>query len=137
VGRRDNTVEDLVLSVWTADSLGLPTNKLASASVPAAAVPLLFVAPVPFTTFDLSAAAIPVFVDESLAMVLDSAAPNTFPFNERYDWFFGGQYLRGVASTKVGSSFSIFFNDDFHFKTFVAVPEPHAWSLLVMGLCVF
>jgi hypothetical protein len=137
IGKRENTVENLVLTVWTADSQGLPTNKLASASLPASAVPpLLFLQSMSFTTFDLSAAAIPVFVDESLAILLDSATPNNPPFTERYEWLIGGQYPRGVAYTKLGSVFSP-QGDDFHFKTFVSVPEPPAWVLLALGVCAF
>ena len=136
VAKGSNTVENLVLSLWSTDSAGLPKDMLASGSVPPSAIGSGGLQP-PFVTFDLNAAALPVSSGELLAIVLDSSAPNNPPFfSERYEWEIGGQYDRGTAYTRLGSAFFA-ASDDFHFKTFVSVPEPSAWVILAVGLCGF
>src|SRR5262245_63260370 len=53
VERGPQTVEDLVLSVWSIDADGLPDEQLLTASVPASAVPLT--AERPWVSFNLTA----------------------------------------------------------------------------------
>jgi hypothetical protein len=124
VSRETQTVEDLVLSLWSTDVTGLPKDLLATVSVPPSTIDLPF--PRPFVTFDLSAEEVDVFEGELLAIALNSNAPNNPPsFLERYLWEIGGQYDRGTAYTRIGSSLPA-HSDDFHFRTYVNPVIPFA-----------
>jgi hypothetical protein len=123
VSRESQTVEDLVLSLWSTDATGLPQARLATASVsptdPAFTIPGPGESARPLIPFDLTAEAVEVTAGELLAIVLSSNAANDPPFfDERYLWEIGEQYDRGMAYSS-----SIFAQgDDFHFRTFVTAP---------------
>jgi len=117
IAKEPQTVEDIVLSLWSTDALGLPAALLATASLPPSAIAGIG-GTRKFTSFDLSSAALRVSNGEVYAIVLDSNASNFSPFVERYEWELGGQYERGVAYTKLGESF-LADGDDLHFKTYV------------------
>jgi hypothetical protein len=118
VSRETQTVEDLVLSLWSTDVTGLPKDLLATVSVPPSAIDLRSPTE-PFVTFDLSAEAIAVSAGELLAILLNSNAQNNPPFfEERYLWEIGGQYDRGTAYTRLDTSF-FEQSEDFHFRTYV------------------
>lgn len=119
IEKGSQTVEDLVLSLWSTDAAGLPEDLLAAASVPASAIDPTF----PFVSFDLGAEAVAVSAGELLAIVLSSDASNTPPFAERYEWEIGGQYDRGTAYILLNGTFFI-FDDDFHFITYVEPSMP-------------
>lgn len=121
VSRETDTVDDLVLSLWTTDASGLPDELLATASVPASAVELHHPS---FVSFDLSSAGVSVTAGDLLAITLDSDAPNNPDtlFAERYAWEYGGFYPFGNAYTQIGTTISAQF-EDFHFKTYVE-PAP-------------
>ncbi len=134
VSREPLTVENLVLSLWSTDSAGLPQARLATESVAPTDPAFTSTGPRPLIHLDLTAGAVEVTAGELLAIELNSNAANNPPFNERYLWEIGGQYDRGTAYTQIGS---FFFrqNEDFHFRTFVtSVPEPGTLVLLSTGL---
>jgi hypothetical protein len=119
VGGNPQTVEDLILSLWSTDGTGLPKDLLATASAPPSTTHPNF--PRPFITFDLSMETVAVAAGDLLAIALNSDAPNNPPFFlERYVWEIGGQYTRGTAYTKIGSSF-FEQSEDLHFRTYVIV----------------
>ena len=97
VGRGTQTVEDLVLSLWSTDVAGLPKDLLATVSVPTSATNLEI--PRPLITFDLRAEAVTVSADELFAVVRSSNASNDPPFGERYVREFGEQNDGGTAYT--------------------------------------
>jgi hypothetical protein len=124
VARGEQTVEDLVLSLWSTNAAGLPEELLAIASLPQSAVDPDFSSPRPFVSFDLNAGAVAVSAGELLAIVLTSNASNNPPsFSERYVWEIGGQYDGGTAYTGFESSF-FEQSEDFHFKTYVETAAP-------------
>src|SRR5262245_49928317 len=96
-GPGPQTVEDLDLSVWSINADGLPGEELLTASVPASAVPVTGTRP--WVTFDLTAARLIVHSATRLGIALDSAAENTPPFQERWEWEIGGVYLKGMTFT--------------------------------------
>jgi hypothetical protein len=117
VRRSPQTVEDLVLSLWSTDVEGLPENLLATVSLPASATTQDI--PAPFVPFDLGAASVAVSAGDVLAIELDSNAANVPPFfQERYEWEFGGQYGGGTAYTRIGPVL-LELGEDFHFRTYV------------------
>jgi hypothetical protein len=119
VRRGEETVEDLVLLLWSTDEEGLPENLLATVSQPpAATTPNI---PAPFVSFDLGAAAVAVSAGDVLAIELTSNAANDPPFQERYEWQYGGQYAGGTAYIREGPALSELPGEDFHFRTYVDV----------------
>src|SRR3954465_1275360 len=103
VARQPLTAANLDLSLWSTDAAGLPKDLLATASVPPAAMgpPFLF----PFVSLDLGSG-VPVAEGDVLAIALDSKEPNDLPPpspSTRYLWQYGGQYVRGTVSVRVGS----------------------------------
>ena len=81
VSEGPQTVEDLVLSLWSTNAAGLPQTQLAAASVAStdpAFAPPEFAALVPF---DLTAAMVPVTAGELLAIELNSNAQTTRPLS--------------------------------------------------------
>jgi hypothetical protein len=117
VSRGPETVDDLVLGVWSTDTEGLPDEELATASVPASAVVLT--SNRVFVSFELGAAGVFVTAGSRLAITLDSAADNTEPFQERWAWFQGGFYSPGRTFTLVSGTVVAGYGEDAHFKTFV------------------
>ncbi len=126
VERGAQTVEDLVLSLWSTDAAGLPKDLLAAVPVPASAVdPGTFSSRL-FVSFNLGAQAVAVLEGDLLAIVMTSEAPNNPPaFPERYVWEQGGQYSGGAALTKLDGTF-FGHSDDLHFITYVEPAAPQA-----------
>jgi hypothetical protein len=113
VERSPGTVEDLDLSLWSADVAGLPKDLLATVSVPPSVIPDPGSAHL--ITVDLSAEAVAVLAGEVFAILL-----NSNEVNETYGWALSGQYDGGTAYTRLGPSLFV-QSEDFHFSTYVDV----------------
>jgi len=116
-GPQPQTVEDLVLSIWSIDAAGLPDQELLTASVRASTVPLTGTRP--WVTFDLTAARFIVHSGTRLGIALDSAAKNTPPFQERWEWEIGGFYMKGMTYTIMSGVVVEGHAEDLHFKTYI------------------
>jgi hypothetical protein len=117
VERQPQTVENLVLTVWSTDADELPDRELVTASVPASAVPIT--SNRVWVSFDVSAADVFVTSGSRLAIALDSPAENTEPFLERWGWEIGGFYSRGKTYTVVSQVVIAGHSEDLHFRTYV------------------
>jgi len=115
IARGAQTVEDLVLGVWSATSSGVLLYELVTVSVPPSTVAL---GEAYFVSIELGAGAVMVNAGAQLAITLDSLAGNLPPFEERWVVEIGGQYAGGTAYTYIP-----FFHfqqlEDWGFRTYV------------------
>jgi hypothetical protein len=135
VSKGSATTDDLLMSLWSTASDGSLLSKLSTSSLPASSIPTSsFGTAVSFDTFSL-----PVVPGEVIGIRLDTAAPNTPPYDLRYNWLYDtpGHYSGGHVSRYYASRTEQ-VNADFWFQTFVMpIPEPSITLLTSIGMMLW